>query len=348
MSIKLAINGFGRIGRLAFRRAWEDKEMEIVAINDLSSCANLAYLLKYDSAHGVWNHDISFDDNDIIVDGKKIQVSKIKAPTAEVPFPWKALGVDVVLECTGHYLTKEAAQAHLDCGAKGVVLSAPAKDDTLTYVYGVNTDKLGKDVKDGVKVISGASCTTNCLGPVLKVLEDNYGIDGGFMTTVHAYTNDQSNLDLIKEADFRRGRASAQNIVPTSTGAAKAIFLVIPSLKGRMQGGAIRVPVLDGSLIDVTLELKKPVKDAAEINAAMKKASEGELKGVMAYSDDQLVSRDILGRTEGSIYNGDQTKVFTTPDGTQLVKVFSWYDNEYSYTCQYVRLAKLFGQLLNK
>ncbi len=342
MSIKVAINGFGRIGRLAFRRAFTDPDFEIVAINDLSSTANLAYLLKYDSAHGTYPHDIDHDETNIIVDGKKIPVYKIKDPAKEGLFPWAELGVDVVMECSGHYLKKEQADWHIKSGAKGVVMSAPAKDDTPTYVYGVNSDELTADTK----IISGASCTTNCLGPVLKVIEDNYGIDGGFMTTVHAYTNDQTNLDLIKEKDFRRGRAAAQNIVPTSTGAAKAINLVIPSLKGRMQGGAIRVPVLDGSLIDCTLKLKKDVKDAAEINGLMKEAAETSLKGVLGYTDDPIVSRDILGRTEGGIYNGDQTKVFTTPDGTQLVKVFAWYDNEYSYTCQYVRLTKLFGQKL--
>ncbi len=343
MSIKVAINGFGRIGRLAFRRAFEDKDFEIVAINDLSSTSNLAYLLKYDSAHGPYHHEISFDESNIIVDGKKIPVFKLKTPDDDHLFPWKDLHVDIVMECSGHYLTQDACSWHIKSGAKGVVMSAPAKDkETLTYVYGVNTDSLTADNK----IISGASCTTNCLGPVLKVIEDNYGIDGGFMTTVHAYTNDQTNLDLIKEKDFRRGRAAAQNIVPTSTGAAKAINLVIPSLKGRMQGGAIRVPVLDGSLIDVTLRLKKEVKDADEINALMKTASETTLKDVLGYTDDPIVSRDIIGRTEGGIYNGDQTKVFTTPDGTQLVKVFAWYDNEYSYTCQYVRLTKLFGQKL--
>lgn len=347
--VKVAINGFGRIGRLAFRRMWEDKDFDIVAINDLSSTANLAYLLKYDSAHGVFNHEISSDEENIIVDGKKIHVYKIKDPKAvEGGFPWGKIGVEVVLESTGFYLTQEKAQAHIDGGAKGVVLSAPAKDDTLTYVYGVNTGKLADDVKNGVKIISGASCTTNCLGPVLKVIEDNYGVDAGYMTTVHAYTNDQTNLDLIKEKDFRRGRAAAQNIVPSTTGAAKAIDKVIPSLHGRLDGGAIRVPVLDGSLVDVTLKLKKEAKDASEINSLMKKASEGELKGVLGYSDEALVSRDILGRTEGSIFNSDQTKVLKSSDGTQLVKVFSWYDNEYSYTCQYVRLAKLFGELLSK
>ena len=341
MSIKVAINGFGRIGRLAFRRAFGDPDFEIVGINDLASTKNLAYLLKYDSAQGTYQHEVSYDENNIIVDGTAVPVSKIKDPAKEGLFPWAALGVDVVLECSGHYLTKEACQWHLDSGAKGVIMSAPAKDDSPTFVYGVNSDGI-----DGSQhVISGASCTTNCLGPVLKVIEDNYGIDGGYMTTVHAYTNDQTNLDLIKEKDFRRGRAAAQNIVPTSTGAAKAINLVIPSLKGRLQGGAIRVPVLDGSLIDVTLKLKSEVAGgAAEINAHMKEASEGCLKGVLGYTDDPIVSRDIIGRTEGGIYNGDQTKVFTTPDGTQLVKVFAWYDNEYSYTCQYVRLAKLFGQ----
>ncbi len=340
MSIKVAINGFGRIGRLAFRRAFEDPDFEIVAINDLASTSNLAYLLKYDSAHGVYHHEISSDEKNIIVDGRAVPVFKIKDPAKEGLFPWAELGVDVVLECSGHYLTQEACQWHLDSGAKGVVMSAPAKDNSPTFVYGVNSD----GIDGSQRIISGASCTTNCLGPVLKVIEDNFGIDGGYMTTVHAYTNDQTNLDLIKEKDFRRGRAAAQNIVPTSTGAAKAINLVIPSLKGRLQGGAIRVPVLDGSLIDVTLHLKSEVRDAAQINALMREASETYLQDVLGYTDDPIVSRDIISRTEGGIYNGDQTKVFTTPDGTQLVKVFAWYDNEYSYTCQYVRLAKLFGQ----
>lgn len=362
-SVKVAINGFGRIGRMAFRRAFEEQQdevgphLEVVAINDLSDPDNLAYLLKYDSAHGIFPHEVSaYKDNEhlaegstggIVVDGVKIPVYAIAtsgkplnkkifpdATDAPVFFPWKKLGVKVVLESTGFYLTKELAQAHIDAGAEYVAMSAPAKDDTPTYVYGVNTDKLTADQH----VVSGASCTTNCLAPVLSVLENNFGVIGGFMTTVHAYTNDQTTLDLIKAKDFRRGRAAAENIVPTSTGAAKAIKLVIPSLKGRLDGIAIRVPVLDGSLCDLTVQLKKPAT-VEEINRLEKEASEGHLKGVLGYNEDAIVSRDILGRTEGSIFDATETKILEA-DGVQFVKVFAWYDNEYSYTCQYVRLAK--------
>ena len=308
MSIKLAINGFGRIGRLAFRRAI-DEGMEVVAINDLSSAANLAYLLKYDSAQGVLKgHEVSYEDNNIVFDGKKIPVIGQKDPNL---IKWSDYGVDIVLECTGRFKGYNDAKVHVEVGgAKGVVISAPADKETPTFVYGVND----KDLTADMKVISGASCTTNCLGPVCRVLQDKFGIEGGFMTTVHAYTNDQTSLDLVKEKDFRRGRACAQNIVPSSTGAAKAIYLVIPELKGRLQGGAIRVPVLDGSLVDLSLTLGKEVT-AEEINAAMKEAAEGSLKGVLDYTEDPIVSRDIIGATAGSIFDATGTKVFTNPEG---------------------------------
>lgn len=338
MSIKIAINGFGRIGRLAFRRAC-DEGMEVVAINDLSSSANLAYLLKYDSAQGPFKAEVSSDEHNIIVNGKKIPVIGQKDPSL---IKWSDYGVDIVLECTGRFKGLSDASVHVDIGgAKGVVISAPADKETPTFVYGVNDSKLTSDMK----VISGASCTTNCLAPVCKVLHEKWGIQGGYMTTVHAYTNDQTSLDFVKEKDFRRGRACAQNIVPSSTGAAKAIHLVIPELKGRLQGGAIRVPVLDGSLVDLSLTFDKKVT-VEEINAAMKAAAEGELKNVLSYTEDPIVSRDIIGATEGSIFDATGTKVFENPEGQQYVKVIAWYDNEYSYTCQYIRLAKHFAEVL--
>lgn len=338
MSIKVGINGFGRIGRSAFRRCVEEG-MEVVAINDLSDADNLAYLLKYDSGHGTFKKDeISFKENTLVFEGKDIPIYAKRNP-AEIP--WSDHDVDIVLECTGIFKDTVSAGVHIsDGGAKGVVISAPAKK-TPTYVYGVNSDKLTADEK----VISGASCTTNCLAPMCKVLDDNYGIIGGYMTTVHAYTNDQATLDVIKKKDFRRGRAAAMNIVPTTTGAAQAIGLVMPQLNGRLQGGAIRVPVLDGSLVELNVRLKKNVtKD--EIDAAMKKASEGELKGILGYTDEKIVSRDILGITVGSLYDAVNTNVFEDLDGNQYVTVFGWYDNEYSYTCQLIRLAKKFAGLL--
>src|SRR5574344_1119469 len=300
MSIKLAINGFGRIGRLAFRRAYDVGGFEVVAINDLVDAKTLAYLLKYDTTHRGWHQDeisANFDAekgiNEIVFMGKKIPVLGKKDPHE---LDWKKYGVEIVLECTGRFKGKADAQVHLDNGAKAVIISAPSDKDTPTFVYGVNSDSFTKDMT----VISGASCTTNCLAPVCKVLCDKFGIKGGFMTTVHAYTNDQTTLDLAK-GNLRRGRAAAANIVPTTTGAAKAINLVIPSLKGRLQGGAIRVPVIDGSLVDLSLVLKKPATDVKEINAAMKAASENELKGVLGYTEDEIVSSDILGNTFGSI-----------------------------------------------
>ena len=314
MAVKIAINGFGRIGRLAFRRGVDTGDFEVVAINDLSSAKNLAYLLKYDSAHKQFKgHTIEADDKNIIFDGRKIPVIGEKDPNN---IKWSEYGAELVLECTGRFKGKADAGVHINVGGvKGVV-------------------------------ISGASCTTNCLAPVMKVLEEKFGGEGGFMTTVHAYTNDQTTLDLVKEKDFRRGRASATNIIPTTTGAAKALHLVIPELKGKLQGGAIRVPVNDGSLVDLTLTLKKDVTKE-EINAAMKEASETYLKDVLGYTEEPIVSSDIIGLENGSLFDATQTVVLTNPDGKQYVKVVSWYDNEYSYTCQYVRMAKKLAEVLN-
>ncbi len=340
MSIKLAINGFGRIGRLAFRRAYESGEFEVVAINDLVDAKTLAYLLKYDSTHRSWHKDeISADENNIIFQGHKIPVLGKKDPKE---LEWGKYGVDIVLECTGRLKSHEDGDVHLHNGAKGVIISAPSSSkDIPTYVYGVNTDKLTADQT----IISGASCTTNCLAPVMKVLNDKFGVVGGTMTTVHAYTNDQRILDLAGN-NLRRGRAAAANIVPTTTGAAKAIGKVIPELYGRLNGNAIRVPVTDGSLCDCTIELKDQNVTVEQINAAMKEASEGELKGILGYNEDEIVSSDILGNTYGSIFDATLTMIVETPEGKKFVKVVAWYDNEYSFTSQYVRLAGLYGHIL--
>lgn len=339
MSIKVAINGFGRIGRLAFRRIEEVGGMEVVAINDLTDAKNLAYLLKYDTAHrrfAVDDISVNADDTAIIYKGREIPV--IGQPDPKL-IDWHDYGADIVLECTGRFKGKKDASVHLDEGVKGVLISAPADKETNTFVYGVNTDKLEK----GDLVISGASCTTNCLAPVVKVLNDNFGIELGYMTTIHAYTNDQTTLDLPKKNKMRRGRAAAQNVVPTTTGAAKAIGEVLPELKGKLNGGAMRVPVLDGSLIDLTLVLKKNVT-VDEINALMKKASETTLKDVLGYTEDEITSSDIIGSTNGGVFDATQTAVLEH-DGKQLVKVVAWYDNEYGYTSQFIRLAKYMAEL---
>lgn len=339
MAIKIAINGFGRIGRLAFRRISEDKKLEVVAINDLSSAENLAYLLKYDSAQKEFKgHKISVEGSNIVFDGKKVPVLCERDPLA---IDWGKYDVDIVLECTGRCKGKVDAAVHLRNGVKGVIISSPGDAETPTFVYGVNTDKMTKDMT----VVSGASCTTNCLAPIMKVLEDKFGVEGGFMTTVHAYTNNQSTLDSVQGKDFRRGRACAANIVPTTTGAAKALHLVIPELKGKIQGGALRVPVIDGSLVDLSLTLKRKVTKE-EIDAVMKEASETYLKGVLGYTNEPIVSTDIIGLEEGALYDSTQTVVFETEDGKQYVKVVGWYDNEYSYTCQYVRLAKKMAEVM--
>lgn len=334
MAVKVAINGFGRIGRLAFRQLFNQKNIEIVAINDLGKVEALAYLLKYDSAHRSWNVDKIKADaskNIITVAGKTIKVCKETDPKL---LPWKELGVDVVIESTGRFTEKDKAQAHIDAGAKKVVISAPAKGDLKTIVYNVNHKTLNKNDT----IISAASCTTNCLAPVVNVLENEYGIVKGWMTTIHAATNDQRLLDL-EHSDFRRGRSALANIVPASTGAAAAIGLVIPDVKGKLDGTAMRVPLITGSIVDLTIELKKNVT-VEEINTLMKKHANESL----GYTEDPIVSTDIIGSSFGSIFDATLTKVMTI-NGKQIVKVFSWYDNEMSYVSQLVRTVLYFAQL---
>ena len=330
MAIKVAINGFGRIGRLVFRIMQEDPYFDVVAINDLTDAAQLAYLLKYDTSHRRYKVDeITSDDNNIIINGKKIRIYSESDPSK---LPWKDLEIDVVFECTGFFTSLEKASSHVVAGAKKVVISAPAKGDLKTIVYGVNDDTL-----DGSeKVISAASCTTNCLAPVMKLLVDNYGVEKGFMTTVHAYTNDQATLDVAHKKGYesRRGRAAAANIVPSSTGAASAIGLVIPELKGKLDGTAMRVPVTSGSVIDLTLELKKRVTKE-EINELFK----NNQNQTLLYTTDPVVSSDVIGMTCGSLVDGLLTNVLES-DGKQLVKIVAWYDNEMGYSAQMVRTVK--------
>jgi glyceraldehyde 3-phosphate dehydrogenase len=327
--IKIAINGFGRIGRLCFRETFGKSDFEVVAINDLTDAHTLAHLLKYDSAQKRYEgHAIENTDDSIVVDGNKIKIYAEKDPSL---LPWKDLDVDVVFECTGLFTDKEKAMAHIKAGAKKVIISAPAKGDLKTIVFGVN-----ENVLDGnEEVISAASCTTNCLAPIAKVLNDNFKIKYGLMTTIHAYTNDQNTLDAPhKKGDLRRARAAAENIVPNSTGAASAIGLVIPELLGKLDGSAQRVPVITGSLVELTCVLDKKVT-IEEINEVMRKNANDTL----GYTDEELVSSDVIGIRYGSLFDSTQTKVISTEDG-QLVKIVSWYDNEMSYTCQMVRTAK--------
>lgn len=329
--IKVAINGFGRIGRLAFREIITGTDFDIVAINDLTDAETLAYLLKYDTNHRTFHEDIiDYENDEIVIKGtKRIKVYSEKDPAN---LPWGELGIDVVLECTGLFTSLEDASKHIEAGAKKVIISAPAKGDMKTIVYNVNSDTL-----DGSEtVISAASCTTNCLAPVLKVLEDNIGIVKGFMTTVHAYTNDQATLDIPhkKGIKARRGRACAANIVPASTGAASAIGKVIPSLLGKMDGNAFRVPVPDGSVIDVTLELTRSTT-VEEINTLFKNNQNDTLKFTM----DPLVSSDVIGRKIGALVDGLSTSILES-EGRQLVKIVAWYDNEMGYTSQMMRTAK--------
>ena len=328
--IKVAINGVGRIGRLVFRIMANDPEFDIVAINDLTDAEQLAYLLKYDTNHRNYNVDgINFVDNNIVVDGKKIPVYSSMDPSV---LPWGELGVDVVFECSGKFTDKDKAYLHIKAGAKKVIISAPAKGDLKTIVYNVNDDILTGEEE----VISAASCTTNCLAPVLKVINDEFGIEKGYMTTVHAYTNDQVILDVAhkKGIKARRGRAAAANIIPASTGAASAIGLVIPELKGRLDGSAMRVPVPTGSVIDLTLELRKNVT-VSDINDALK----NNANETLGFTMDPIVSSDIIGSTHGGVVDGLLTNVLSV-DGRELVKVVAWYDNEMSYSSQMVRTAK--------
>ncbi len=322
--MKVAINGFGRIGRIAFRYLLEKANVEVVAINDLTANATLAHLLKYDSVHGKFNGTVSADDEHLIVNGKKIKAFAEKDPAN---LPWGSMGIDVVLESTGRFTESEKAMSHINAGAKKVVISAPATGDVKTIVLGVNDSMLTADDK----IMSNASCTTNCLAPMVKVLDDAFGLEKGFMTTIHAYTSDQ-NLQDAPHKDLRRARSAATNIVPTSTGAAKAVGLVLPHLKGKLNGNAMRVPIPDGSVTDFNAILKKEVTKE-EVNAAFKAASEGALKGILEYNTDPIVSIDIVGSRYSCIFDSDLTMV----QGS-FVKVVGWYDNEAGYSS---RLADL-------
>ena len=334
MTTRVGINGFGRIGRNFFRAALEQgADIEIVAVNDLTDNKTLAHLLKYDSITGRFQGEVSYDDEGIVVDGKHIKVLAQRNPA---DLPWGELGVEVVVESTGFFTDGEKAKAHLEAGAKKVVISAPAKNVDGTFVMGVNEDKY-----DGatMNIVSNASCTTNCLAPLAKVLEENFGIERGIMTTIHSYTGDQRVLDAPHK-DLRRARAAALNMIPTKTGAAQAVALVLPELEGKFDGLAVRVPTPTGSLTDLTFIAKKEVSVEA-VKAAVKAAAEGELKGVLKYTEDPIVSSDIVGDPHTSIFDATETKVIGN-----LVKVLSWYDNEWGYSNALVRLTALVGSKL--
>jgi glyceraldehyde 3-phosphate dehydrogenase len=320
MAIKVAINGFGRIGRNFFRASKGEKEFEIVAINDLTDAKTLAHLLKYDSVHGIFNADVKATDSSIAVDGKEIRVFAERSPEN---LPWKDLNVDVIIESTGLFTERDKAAKHLDAGAKWVIISAPAKEPDITVCLGVNEESLDPSKH---KIISNASCTTNCLAPVAKVLHKEFGIIRGLMTTVHSYTNDQRILDLPHK-DLRRARAAAISMIPSTTGAAKAIGLVLPELKGKLDGFAIRVPTPNVSVVDLVAELNRDVT-ADEVNAAMKKWADGPMKGILQYCDSPLVSVDFNGNPHSSIFDATLTKVI---EG-RMVKIISWYDNEWGYS----------------
>jgi len=327
MAIKVGINGFGRIGRLVFRRAMELGGFDFVGINDLTDAKTLGHLLKYDSVHGKFNGTIKVQGNNLIVNGDKIKITSERDPSN---LKWGDLGADVVIESTGVFRTKDACMKHIDAGAKKVILTVPAKDEIdATIVLGVN-DKV---LKAKHKIVSNASCTTNCLAPMVKVLNDTFGVQKGLMTTVHSYTNDQRILDL-PHSDLRRARSAAVSIIPTTTGAAKAVGKVIPELNGKLDGMAMRVPVPDGSITDLTVVVKKSTT-VEEVNAAFKNAAKGKLKGIMEYSDEPLVSADIIGNTHSNIFDSLSTIVIGN-----MVKVVGWYDNEYGYSCRVVDLMK--------
>ncbi|MFD2045043.1 type I glyceraldehyde-3-phosphate dehydrogenase [Ornithinibacillus salinisoli] len=327
MAVKVGINGFGRIGRNVFRQALKNNEVEVVAVNDLTDANMLAHLLKYDSVHGVLEEEVTVNGNNIVVGGKEIQVMAERDPAN---LGWGDLGVEVVIESTGRFVDRESSQKHIDAGAKKVIISAPAKNEDITVVMGVNHDQYNASEHH---IVSNASCTTNCLAPFAKVLNDSFGIKRGLMTTIHAYTNDQQILDLPHK-DYRRARAAAENIIPTTTGAAKAVSLVLPELEGKLNGMAARVPVPDGSLVDLVVELDENVS-VEDVNGAFKAAAEGELKGVLEYSEAPLVSRDIVGNPHSSILDGLSTMVMED----NMVKVVSWYDNEMGYSTRCVDLA---------
>jgi len=326
MAVKIAINGFGRIGRLVFRVVEKRSDVEVVAINDITDAKTLAHLLKYDSVHGKYDGTVEAKDNAIVVNGKEIQISAERDPAN---LPWAALGVDIAVESTGVFRKKEQIAKHLEAGAKKVILTVPAKDEIdATIVLGVNDD----DLKPEHKIVSNASCTTNCLAPVVKVLHDTFGLNEGLMTTIHAYTNDQRILDL-PHSDLRRARSAAMSMIPTTTGAAKAVGKVIPEVNGKLNGMAIRVPTPDGSVVDLVATTTKPVT-VESVNAAMKKAAENELKGIMEYMQDPIVSVDVVGNSHSSIFDSLATMTI----GSNLVKIISWYDNEWGYSNRVVDL----------
>jgi glyceraldehyde 3-phosphate dehydrogenase len=333
MAIKVGINGFGRIGRNVFRATKRFDDIEVVAVNDITSPATLAHLLKYDSVLGNYAGDISADGDNLVVDGQRIKVLAERDPGN---LPWADLGVDLVVESTGFFTDAEKAKVHIEKGgAKKVIISAPAKNEDITIVMGVNDKAYDPAVHS---IVSNASCTTNCLAPVAKVLHESFGIKSALMTTVHSYTNDQKILDAPHE-DLRRARAAAVNIIPTTTGAAKAVALVLPELKGKFHGMALRVPVKDVSLVDLTAELERDVT-VDEINAAMKRASEDDLEGILGYTEEELVSTDFQGDPHSSVLDAKSTMVI---DGRH-VKVLSWYDNEWGYSCRVVDLVRFMGQ----
>ncbi|MCK9328958.1 MAG: type I glyceraldehyde-3-phosphate dehydrogenase [Candidatus Cloacimonetes bacterium] len=330
--LKLAINGFGRIGRLVFRAAYQAKDIEIVAINDLTDSKTLAHLLKYDSVHKKFNYDVKYNDTSLIVENKEIRIYSEKDPAK---LPWSEHNVDIVVESTGIFTTREGAMKHIQAGAKKVIISAPAKDKVdATIVMGVNHESLKKEDI----IVSNASCTTNCLAPVAKVINDNFKIIKGFMTTIHAYTNDQNILDLPHK-DLRRARAAGLSMIPTSTGAAKAIGLVIPELNGKLDGMAVRVPTPDGSLVDLTVEVERPA-NKEEVNSALKKAAETYLNPYLEYTDEPLVSIDIVGNKASSVFDSSLTMV-----KDNFIKIQSWYDNEWGYSNRVIDLALLMYKL---
>jgi glyceraldehyde 3-phosphate dehydrogenase len=335
MAIKVGINGFGRIGRLLYRAAIERKaKIDFVAINDLADAKTNAHLLKYDSVHGRFPGTVTAETDKLIVNGKPLKVLSQRDPAA---LPWKDLGVYLAVESTGLFTDRESASKHLQAGAKKVLISAPAKNPDLTIVMGVN-DKLYDPAKHNI--LSNASCTTNCLAPVSKVLADNFGLEKAFMTTCHSYTNDQKVQDLVHK-DLRRARAAAVNIIPTSTGAAKAIGLVLPSCSGKMNGISLRVPTSDVSIVDLTAVLGKDVT-AEEINAAMKKAAEGPMKGILEYTEDPIVSSDVLHSTASSVFDAQSTMVMG--DKSNFVKILAWYDNEWGFSCRMVDFIEMVGK----
>ena len=331
--MKIGINGFGRIGRLAFRAAIERPDIQIVGINDLVDPEYMAYMLKYDSTHGRFNGTVAVEGGNLIVNGQTIRVTAEKDPAN---LKWNEVGAEVVIESTGLFLTLETAQKHIDAGAKKVVMSAPAKDDTPTFVMGVNH----KSLTAAHTIVSNASCTTNCLAPIAKVLNDKFGIEEGLMSTVHAATATQKTVDGPSAKDWRGGRGAYQNIIPSSTGAAKAVSLVIPELKGKLTGMAFRVPTADVSVVDLTVRLKKSAS-YAEIKAAMKEASEGELKGILGYTEDEVVSTDFLGDARTSIFDAKAGIALND----NFVKVVSWYDNEWGYSNKLIDMVQEVGKL---